>query len=157
MQVRQELVKARDPCKVSTMQLAEASSLIKKAVLRMNEAYGRPVFDEWAIITLRAIQGTIHEYAGPRHAGFQSHFLENLVPLREEMNRGDLDNGDFAFAREATGADFDAFIVLGNEVYLLLNHTEKDMETITRDPMWKKAQPTFVNLCERFRHNALEI
>lgn len=95
------------------MQLADASSLIKKAILRMNESYGRPVFDEWAVVNLQGIQGTIHEYSGPRHADFQTHFLENLVPLREEMSRDDLDSGDFAFAREAAGSDFDAFIVLG--------------------------------------------
>jgi hypothetical protein len=139
------------------MNLVECTTLVKKAVTLMNEAYGRPVFDEWAVVNLQPISGTILEYSGPRLADFQNHFLENLVPLRDEMNGGDLEPGDFAFAREAAGPDFDASIVLGKNLYLLFNHTEKDMEGITKDPLWKKAQQPFVNLSEQFRRAPLDL
>ena len=139
------------------MNLDACTALVHKGVTQMNEAYGRPVFDEWAIVNLHPVGGTIHQYTGPRHADFQAHFLENLVPLRAEMNANDLDTGDFAFAREAAGPDFDAFIILGHDLYLLLNNTEKDMEEITRDPLWKQAQSPFVSLCEHFRADPLAI
>ncbi len=139
------------------MTIAQATELVNKAVTRMNEAYGRPVFDEWAIVDLTTIQGQIFEYSGPRHAEFLKDFLENLVPLRQEMLKDDLEPGDFSFVRDARGADFDAFIVLGENLYLLCNHTVKDMEDITRDPQWKLAQASFVSLSERFRMTPVQI
>ncbi len=139
------------------MNLDHCTALIQKGVTEMNEAYGRPVFDEWAIVNLHPVAGTIHQYAGPRHPEFQTHFLENLVPLRAEMTAGELDTGDFAFAREAAGPDFDAFIILGKDLYLLFNNTKKDMEEITRDPLWKQAQSPFVTLSEQFRMDPLAI
>lgn len=139
------------------MNLPDAVGLVKKAFLKMNEAYGRPVFDEWAIVDLSTIQGHIHEYAGPRHAAFQKDLHDNLAPLRSEIEQTGLAPGDFSFVRDAAGADFDAFVVLGNNLYLLCNHTTKDMEAITRDPQWKKAQGPFVSLSERFRLQPLEI
>ena len=139
------------------MNLPDSLNLIKKAFVKMNEAYGRPVFDEWAVVDLSTIQGHIHEYSGPRHAEFQKDLHENLVPLRSEMESNDLEPGDFSFVRDAAGADFDAFVVLGLNLYLLFNHTTKDMEEITRDPQWKKAQISFVSLSEKFRLQPLVI
>ena len=137
------------------MKLDEAIHSVKQGFKKINEAYGRTVFDEWAIISLQSIQGTIYDYSGPRHSDFQKNFLENLIPLRAEIDNDELEPGEFAFSREAPGTNFDAFIVLGDNLFLLCNHTEKTMEEITRDPRWKKAQQPFVMLCEKFRNNPL--
>jgi len=139
------------------MTLPESVSLIQKAFAKMNEAYGRPVFDEWALVDLSSIQGHIHEYSGPRHAEFQKDLHDNLIPLQAEMTGQNLEPGDFSFVRDAAGADFDAFVVLGTNLYLLCNHTSKDMEQITRDPQWKRAQVPFVNLSEKFRVSPLVV
>lgn len=139
------------------MNVSEAVELIKTGMRKMNEAYGRPLFDEWALVNLEPVRGKILDYSGPRFADFQANFLENLVPLRREMEADDLSPGDFGFSREAAGTDFDAYVVLGRNLFLLCNHTEKDMETITRDPTWKQAQKPFVALCEKFRQLPLTL
>lgn len=139
------------------MNLSEAVERIKHSIRAMNEAYGRPVFDEWAVVNLQPVRGQVLEYSGPRFADFQSNFLENLVPLRSEMELDDISAGDFGFSREAAGQDFDAYIMLGSDLYLLCNHTGKDMEAITRDPSWKRAQLPFVQLSEKFRDQPLSL
>ncbi len=139
------------------MHLDEAKAIIRQTLSKMNEGYGRPVFDEWAIVDLSRIQGHIYDYSGPRHADFQKSLHDNLIPLREEMREQDLESGDFSFVRHAGGTDFDAFVILKKDLYVLLNHTTRTMEEITRDPAWIKAQRPFVRMSEAFRVNPVEL
>lgn len=64
--------------------------------------------------------------------------------------------GLFAFSREADGTNFDAFIVLGNGIFLICNNTTKTMEDITDNSLWLQAQVPFVNLSNKFLLNPVE-
>jgi len=63
--------------------------------------------------------------------------------------------GDFEFARHASGTHFDAFMVLGDELYLICNNTTQSINGITKDSRWLNAQVPFAELTERFRANPL--
>ena len=61
--------------------------------------------------------------------------------------------GDFEFAREGTGSQFDAFVCIGDGVYVMCNNLYTTMAEITKDAQWLRAQKPFVELSEYFRSN----
>jgi len=63
--------------------------------------------------------------------------------------------GDFEFARNGVGTKVEAFMVVGQGIYLICNNTSADMDTITKDPLWLSAQVPFVELSDKFRANRL--
>jgi len=138
------------------MNLADARSAIIPALGRMNSLYNKPLFDEWVLVKLSADQGAILAYAGPRAESYQRKFKDDLVPLRAELDQQHLNVGDFAFARDATGTNFDACLRLGPLSYLFCNNTVSSMADIRRDPLWREAQAPFVLLSELFRNDPLE-
>jgi hypothetical protein len=131
------------------MDLAAARNLVEQCITRMNQVYGRPVFDEWAIIRMESTPEVL-AYSGPRDAEFESQLHDDLMPLRNELAEAGDTPGEFAFSREAEGTSADAFIFLGSGCYLICNNTQKSMKEVTADPLWLKAQASFVTLSERF-------
>jgi hypothetical protein len=115
--------------------------------------YGRPVFDEWAIVLIAEAKGWILDYTGPRRAAFQKNFLDDSVALTGELDPRRHGPGDFEFTPHGRGTRFDAFIVLGKSVYLLCNNTGSSMGELTKDPRWLNAQRPFATLSEKFRAN----
>ena len=134
---------------------AEASSQIRQCRDRMNALYNKPVFDEWVVVTLQAGAPSLAFYEGPRIEQFRQRFLDDIVPLRQELEGRHLAVGDFAFVLEATGTAYDACVRLGGTTYLLCNHTTRSMAEIRQDPRWLAAQKAFVELTEKFRADPL--
>lgn len=65
--------------------------------------------------------------------------------------------GDFEFARHGVGTGFEAFMVLGEGIFLICNNTVQSMDGITQDPLWLGAQVPFVELSDKVREEPLEL
>lgn len=137
------------------MKLDDAIALIKAHAEQMNDRYGSTVFDEWAIVSFKDKTGRVLTYRGPRKEDFQKNFGSDLETLRSQVLTTKHETGDFEFARHGSGTHFDAFMVLGNELYLICNNTAKSINNITKDPRWIGAQVPFAELTEKFRGNPL--
>lgn len=135
------------------MTLDEVKHHIKICTERMDASYGQPVFDEWAVVSLAANKARVLAYAGPRNDDFLKNFANDLGSLRAELLGADYGNGDFAFARQATGTRFEAFMVLGAAMYLICNNTGESMDTIAKNPKWLEAQVPFAELGDKLRAN----
>src|SRR5664279_2081148 len=118
------------------MTLDEVKLLIKTSAARMDEYYGKPVFDEWAVISLAENRARVLAYIGPRNDDFLKNFANDLGVLRSELLNSKYHQGDFEFARHAAGTHFEAFMVLGEGVYLICNNTQRSMNEITKEPRW---------------------
>lgn len=125
----------------------------------MNEAYGRPVFDELAIVQVTDVSTlSLHYYEGAREAEFLNEMMEDSVALRNDV--GDTRNnlgGEFGFTREGGGEGIDAYICLGPRIFLLCNNTAQSMEEVTKDGRWLQAQGEFLNASQYFVVDPLEI
>jgi len=139
------------------MRLDQATELIKSCAEQMNARYKQVVFDEWAIISLAARKGRVLAYIGPRKEGFQKNFLTDVGALREGLLNDKYSVGDFEFARHGVGPAFEAFMVVGQGVYLICNNTVQSMDGITKDPLWLGAQVPFVELSDKFRADPLAL
>jgi hypothetical protein len=137
------------------MKLEEAVALIKKQTERMSALYGSIVFDEWAIVSFKDKKGRVLNYHGTRKDHFQKNFGADVEMLKSELLTAKHETGDFEFARHGSGTHFDAFMVLGEELYLVCNSTTKSMNDITKDSRWLAAQVPFAELTEKFRENRL--
>jgi len=139
------------------MKLDQAGELIKSCAEQMNARYKQVVFDEWAIISLAARKGRVLAYIGPRKEGFQKNFLTDVGALREGLLNPKYNAGDFEFAQHGVGPAFEAFMVVGQGIYLICNNTVQSMDGITKDPLWLGAQVPFVDLSEKFRADPLAL
>jgi hypothetical protein len=138
------------------MDLAAARQHIEQSFGRMDALYLRPVFDEWAILSLAAQQGIL-AYSGPRAESFRKEFPQDVEPLRAMVAGRSFSPGEFEFAADAGGTRYDACLKIGDTSYLVCNHTTKEMSEIRRDPRWLNAQSAFFELCEKFRSDPLKV
>lgn len=129
--------------------------LIRACANQMNDLYGKIVFDELAIISLLHHKARILGYIGPRNDVFLKNFANDLGPLRAELLDSKYTVGDFEFARQGEGTKFEAFLVLGEGVYLICNNTQSSMNEIAKDPRWLNAQVPFAELSDKFRSSPL--
>ena len=137
------------------MKLEETVGLVRDCASRMNSQYGRVVFDEWVVVSLKEHQARIFAYLGPRNDDFLKNFANDLGALRAALLDGDFTVGDFEFARHAVGTRFEAFMVLGPGLYLICNNTQSSMDEITKDSRWLSAQVPFAELSDKFRSSPL--
>jgi len=137
------------------MTLDQARMLIKDCAAQMHVRYGKPVFDEWAIVSLAEHPGHVLDYIGPRKDGFKKNFLADAGALRAGLMNAEYEIGDFEFARYGVGTGFESFLVLARCVYLICNNTTESMEGITKDPRWLVAQVPFVELSDKVRSDPL--
>jgi len=135
------------------MTLDDVNRLIAGCAKQMNDRYGGVVFDEWAIVSLVQHKARILHYFGPRNDVFLANFAKDLGALRAGLLDAQYRVGDFEFARHSVGTGFEAFLVLGEGVYLICNNTATSMDAITKDPRWLGAQVPFVELSEKIRAN----
>lgn len=131
----------------------EALDLIKTYAKRMDSIYGKTIFNEWSIISLTGNQGKILAYAGPRREDFQKNFSADLGALRSALLRAEHELGDFEFSRHGVGTLIEAFVAVGDGVFLTCNNTELTMNDITASPRWLSAQVVFVELSDKFCSN----
>ncbi len=137
------------------MTLEQANKLIKRCAEQMNSRYKKVVFDEWAVVSLAHKKSRILHYLGPRNDDFLKNFANDLGVLRAELVKEKRGVGDFEFARNGVGTLFEAFLVLGEGLFLICNKTDNSMDGITKDPLWLDAQVPFVELSDQFRADPL--
>lgn len=132
------------------MNLDAAVARIEKSFSRMNEVYRRPVFDELLIVDRSASPVRLLHYSGPRKDTILETIIDETAALRDGHVGKEILAGEFDFTHDGVGSDFDAFICLGKDLFLLCNHTEKSMPDITSDPNWLAAQGQFLNASQFF-------
>ena len=135
------------------MTLDDANRLIKSTALKMNELYGKAVFDELAIVSLAQQKARVLAYTGPRNDDFLKHFATDLGALRSQVLTGEYSVGDFEFTRQGVGTSLEAFMVLGDGIYLFCNNTQRTMDEIARESRWLAAQVPFAELGDALRAN----
>lgn len=131
------------------MNLTETMQAIRACATQMNAQYGKTVFDEWVVVSLEEPQARVLGYVGPRHEAFAKNFTRDLGGLRASLLNGKHQIGDFEFARHAAGTNFEAFMALGDGLYLICNNTQFSMDEIAKNPRWLSAQVPFAELSER--------
>jgi hypothetical protein len=139
------------------MTLLQALDLVKTTSENMNACYGKVVFDEWAIVSLKQGKERIVSYQGPRKEHFQKNFVNDLGTLRTEVLTTKHQPGHFDFARHEAGTGFEAFVCVGDELYLICNNTQASMDDITRDARWLEAQKAFAALTDTFQAEPLVV
>ena len=137
------------------MNLEAALKTIKEGFERMNALYGKVVFDEWVIISFSGTKEAILSYSGPRRDHFKANFDNDVKALKMDLHKTKHRVGDFDFARAAAGTHFDAFIVIGKELFLICNSTNLSMQEITKNSNWITTQVPFAGLTDKFRADPL--
>jgi len=139
------------------MNFEKASQLVTDCAIQMTRLYGTAVFNELVIVSFVGNREEVVGYVGPRPERVQNDFAQDLHKLKEELFSAKHGIGEFEFARSATGTHFDAFIVVGDWLYLICNNTSLTMDEITKKPEWRQAQVPFVELCDKFRADPLRL
>lgn len=137
------------------MILAHALEKVKQASETMNARYGQVLFDEWAVVSLQTGRERVVFYLGPRKEDFHQNFGHDLGTLRAEVLTAKHEPGHFDFARHAVGTGFEAFVCVGDELYLICNNTQRTMDEIAGDARWLEAQKSFAALTDSFRADPL--
>jgi len=109
------------------------------------------------VVSLANHKARILSYTGPRNADFLKSFADDLGALRAELLDSKYTTGDFEFARHGVGTGFEAFMVLGDGVYLICNNTKASMNDITKDPKWLNAQVPFAEFGDQVRNSPLKV
>src|SRR5262245_18751734 len=122
------------------MDLETARQNIQVTVERMRASYRKPVFDEWAILSVPARTGGIVAYQGPRPDVFRRNLPDDAEPLRAITEGKQFVEGDIEFVPDAADTHYDVFMKIGPTSYLVLNHTVKTMTEIRADTKWLSAQ-----------------
>lgn len=139
------------------MKLDAALTRIEQSFAKMNEAYRRPVFDELLVVSRAGGEVALLNYEGPREDSIMDSLMDETVALRQSGSHLNTTPGEFDFTREGVGSDFDAYICLGEDLFLLCNNTEKSMEEVTADSNWLAAQGEFLNASQWFAVDPLEV
>jgi hypothetical protein len=137
------------------MNLEETTKAITQCAEQMNSRYQSAVFDEWAIVSIAQKKSRILGYLGPRNDDFLKNFANDLGALRTQLMHSSHGVGDFEFTRHGVGTLHEAFMVLGEGIYLICNNTQNSMEGIAKNALWIDAQVPFVELSDKFRSNPL--
>ena len=137
------------------MKISEAVERIDSCAQEMNARYGKTVFDEWALVSLKKGDEKIVSYTGPRREHFQQNFANDLGSLRAELLTSHHEPGHFDFARHGVGNSVEAFVCVGPDLYLICNNTQRTMDDIAREQRWLDAQKVFASLTEQFHGDAV--
>jgi hypothetical protein len=137
------------------MDLETARHHIQAAFDRMRACYLKPVFDEWAILSVPAKTGGVVAYQGPRPDVFRQNLPQDAEPLRALAAGKPFSEGDIEFVPDAASTRYDAFMKIGPTSFLVLNHTVKTLNEIRADAKWLAAQAVLFELSEKFRADPL--
>lgn len=124
----------------------------------MARDYGRPVFDELAIVRMAGQKSYLAWYDGPRHAEFVRNYSGHIASLRAELRSrftGSATLGYFEFAHDGASSECDAVVAVGEGLFLVCGNTMQTVADITGDERWRVAQIRFLELCERFHADPL--
>lgn len=135
----------------------ELTSRTSRAFARMNEIYGSPVFDEWALVVVSHGKGQVLHYEGPRADAFAEAFPRDVALLREQFESREYFTGEFEFTADGHGTQFDAFVKVSDTVYLICNNTQEAMTQIRENSLWLKAQIPFAELCAQISNATFQM
>jgi hypothetical protein len=133
----------------------ELKVLTNRAFTRMNEIYGCPVFNEWALVVVSQGKGQVIHYEGPRSEDFTQSFPKDAAQLRVELEGHHYFPGEFEFTADGHGTMFDAFVKVSDTAYLVFNNTQVSMSRIRENGQWLKAQVPFAGLCAKISESPL--
>lgn len=139
------------------MNVEKMEGLVGKTLDRMAAICNEPVFDEWALVSLTDTGLSLVEYNGERYDDFLASFSEDFSALKTVFDAQLPGIGEFAFSYEGAGTGFDAFVCVGNNLFLLFNNTQKSTTEIAQSAGWKASQVAFVELCERFMQDSIDL
>lgn len=144
------------------MNLKDSISIISGGLNSMNEIYGRPLFDEIAIVALKERMPEIYYYEGPRGASFANEFLANTQAIRSELDKlathRESFGGELFFTNEGDGVHMDACLCIGPpQVYLFCNNVRKSMVEIRADPKWPECKSKLQAISASFSLNPFSI
>ena len=137
------------------MKLDEAIQEIEKCSQKMNAKYGGVVFDEWLIVHMGKTD-RILAHTGPRGELIVQDFETDTKAIHQLLQASPNSVGDFGFTNEGHGTLFDAYTVLGNNLYVLWNKTDGSTTHITQNPSWPVAQKEFAALAKSLKNNPVE-
>jgi len=135
----------------------ELTNRTSRAFARMNEIYGCPVFDEWALVFVSEGKGQVLHYEGPRSDAFVEAFPRDMALLREQFEAREYFTGEFEFTADGHGTLFDAFVKVSDTVYLICNNTQVAMTRIRENDQWLKAQVPFAGLCAQISNSTFQM
>lgn len=126
----------------------------------MDSVCKQTVFDEFGIVQLIEKRHYLRWYEGKRRQDYIRMFKDETALLKKEsisrfVNRYDI--GDYEFAHDGVGPQAEAFLVIGDNLFLLCTNTHRSMSEVAANPLWLKAQAAFVEISERFRFDPLQI
>ena len=136
------------------MTLDDAIRHIEQCCERMNANYGATVFDEWLVVHMGE-SDKILAHSGPRGDSIVYGFFADLKAIHDLLQSAEHSPGDFGFTHEGHGTRFDAYVVLGENLYLLWNKTDASTTHITKNPRWQIAQSEFIALTDAIRQSPL--
>ncbi|MFM1945032.1 MAG: hypothetical protein RI897_4014 [Verrucomicrobiota bacterium] len=137
------------------MDLAQATEVVKSHLTRMDGLYGSVIFDEWAVVSVFDRKARLLHYSGPRREEVLESFARDVRHFLGDLVSGEHHVGYFDFSRDATGAAYDAYMVLGEGCFLVCNNLGASMDEITRDERWLRAQVPFAELSDVFGSDPL--
>jgi len=135
------------------MTLDEVKKRIQTCATQMQQAFGRPVFDEWILTSFKTGDSRLLAYVGPRQDAVATSFADDFRNVRESFMQERQEPGGFGFSMDGYGTRFDGFLVLGPDLYLFVNHTEKAIKDYQDDPAWRATQGPFLELSETVRED----
>jgi hypothetical protein len=128
-----------------------------RAFTRMNEIYGCPVFNEWALVVVSQGKGQVIHYEGPRPEDFAKSFPKDAAQLRVQLEGHHYFPGEFEFTAAGHGTRFDVFVKVSDTAYLVCNNTRVSMGRIRENSQWLKAQVPFAGLCAKISESPLAV
>ena len=133
----------------------ELKNRTHRTFARMNEIYGCPVFNEWALVIVSKGKGQVIHYEGPRPDDFGISFPKDAASLRDELEGRRYFPGEFEFTADGHGTLFDAFVKVSDNAYLVCNNTQVSMSRIRENGQWLKAQVPFADLCAKISESPM--
>ena len=112
------------------MDLETAGQIVQSSLDKMRSLYGKWVFDEWVMLALSPETRGVLAYAGPRAETYHTQFVDDVEMLRKLVAGRQFTVGDFEFALDAAGPQYDALMKVGESSFLVCNNIAKTMGEI---------------------------
>lgn len=126
----------------------------------MDELCSATVFDELVIVEVVGEATYLRWYHGPRREDCIANFRGDTALLRKESHSrfsNHYEVGGYEFVPDGAGTQAEAFLTVGEHLYLIFNNTALSMAEIAANPLWLRAQAAFAELAESFQSDPLVI
>ncbi len=120
----------------------------------MNVKYGDIVFDEWLIVHMGQTD-RILAHSGPRGEEIILDFGTDTEAVHKLLQKNS-NLGDFGFTEEGHGTRFDAYTVIGKNLFVLWNRTEGTTTHITQNRKWSPVQIELAAFAEAMKKDPVQ-